>query len=176
MPTKLLSRFADTVGDGSGDVQATGTYAGSPTAFKLMAQPGEVIHVHRMIVSIESAAITNADIYAGAGLLSVGISVYVTDTAGEIYYNLTDENEPIVNIGSWAHYCYDLNIWAGLAGGNDHAAVRWTFAKAVPHGVELLPGWAVNVLCEDDLDDLAEHHFLMQGHFDDDSLPGGAFE
>ena len=41
MPYKLLSRNADTVGDGSGTKNAIGNYAGDPSPFIIRAQPGE---------------------------------------------------------------------------------------------------------------------------------------
>lgn len=165
MAFKLLSRFADETGDGTGNINATGNYAGDPTQFRLVAAPGEYFDIHRCIISVQSAAITNADVYADAGLLSVGISMYVSDHLGEIQYTLIDPQHPVTTIGHWAHYCYDLNIWAGLAGGNDHAACRWSFNKFGPHGIELLPGWSFNILVEDDLTDLVEHHILAQGHW-----------
>ena len=165
MALKLLSRFADETGDGTGNVNATGNYAGDPTPFRIVAQPGEVFDVHRLIVSVQSAAITNADVYADAGLLAVGISMYVTDADGTIQYNLIDPQHLVVSIAGWAHYCFDFNIWAGLAGGDDHCASRWSFDKFGPHGAQLLPGWSLNVLCEDNMAALTEHHFLMQGHW-----------
>jgi hypothetical protein len=162
MANYIVSRFADTVGDGSGLIQAVGTYAGSPTAFKLTAAPSQHITIERMLFSMRAGTINNNDVYGPAGVLTNGISVYVTDSLGNIVYYLTDPKEPIKRLAAWAHYCYDYDTWAGLAAGEDNAAARWTFGKSgLP--VELLPGWSVNVLCEDDLDALTEHQFLFQG-------------
>ena len=171
---KILSRSADTAGTGAETALATGNYAAAPTEFKVTAQANERIFVHRMIVSLVDGAIVNADVYAGAGVLTNGIKVYVTDRLGAIQYSLTDPAHAIKDVGGWAHYCHDLTIWAGLGAGDDHATVRWTFAKSgVP--VELLPGWSLNVLCQDNLSALTEHRFLMQGYFDaNTSLSGDA--
>lgn len=163
MPKLIISRYADTVGDGTGTFQATGNYAGNPTEFKLRAKATEHLSIERMIVSLRDGTINNNDVYAGAGVLTNGISVYVTDNDGTLLYYLTDPDEPVKRLAEWAHYCYDYNTWAGLAAGEDNAAARWTFAKSGTP-VELLPGWSVNVLCEDSLVALTEHKFLMQGH------------
>jgi hypothetical protein len=170
MPYKILSRFAETVGDGSGGQNAIGNYTNGgvtplgATEFKLTAQSNEHISIERMIVSIVDGAITNADAYAGAGVLSNGIKLYVTDSLGATQYNLTDPDIPVTTVGDWAHYCHDLTIWAGLAGGDDHATVRWTFARS-GKPVVLLPGWSINVLCQDSFATLTKHRFLLQGYW-----------
>ena len=170
MAYKILSRFADTTGDGTGTENAIGNYTDggvSPlgaTEFKVTAGNNEHISISRMIVSVVDGAITNADSYAGAGTLSNGVRVYVTDVLGTILYQLTDPDHAITTVGAWAHYCHDLTIWAGLAGGDDHATVRWTFARSgVP--VMLEPGWSLNILCQDSFAALTTHRFLVQGYY-----------
>ena len=169
MAYKLLSRNADTVGDGSGTKNAIGNYAGDPTPFMIRAQPGEHLIINRMIVGAEGNSFSNADLYGSGPELTVGISLYVTDDNGDILYYLTDEDTPIKQNGGWAHYCYDYaRFGTAFPQGNDLGAVRWTFART-GQPVELLPGWSINVLLEDDMrtvtTGLVEHNFLMQGHF-----------
>lgn len=162
MPNLIISRFADTVGDGTGTLQATGNYAGDPTEFKLRAKATEHLSIERMIVTVEDAGLNNYDVYGGAGVLTNGISVYVTDNDGTLLYYLTDPDAPVKTLGGWAHYCFDAHILDATAG-DDHFVSRWTFARSGTP-VELLPGWSVNVLCEDSFVALTEHKFLMQGH------------
>ena len=172
----ILSRFASITGDASGtvtNINANGNYAGSPTIFKITAAPGEHIELQRMIITVEDANLNSFDVYGGAGTLTVGITVFVTDVKGNIVYYLTDPRQPITNMGEWAHYCFDAQI-LNATSGEDHFVARWTFAKAgIP--VTLYPGWSLNILCEDDLRALTEHHFLVQGRYLDDSTAGAAY-
>jgi hypothetical protein len=172
---RIFSRFADVDGDGTGSIDGAVNASGTPVTLKVTAQPGEVITITRMIVSVVSATINNIDVYADAGALTNGVQVFVTDIDGTLVYNLTDPGHKIKTLGHWAHYCYDYQFWAGLAGGDDHAAVRWTFAKS-GEAVVLLPGWSLCVLLEDALQALTTHQFMVQGHYEDDSLSGGAIE
>ena len=166
---KLLFRLADTVGDGSGTKQALGNYAGSPTVFKLTAQPGEHIAVHRMIMEMVATSFANSDQYGTGAALTNGISMYVTDMLGVIQYYLTDEDHPIKANAEWGHQCFDYQHFDTQFGaGAEYAAARWTFSKS-GQPVELLPGWSINVLLEDDLREvtsgLTEHGFFMNGYF-----------
>ena len=168
MAYKILSRHADTVGDGSGTHNAIGNYAGDPTEFKISAAPGEYINLTRCIVSMQSSTLNQSDIYGDGGALTNGIDCYVTDSLGVIQYYLTDENVPIKTNAEWAHLCYDYSVHAGFAAGSDFVVIRWTWAHSGKE-VELLPGWSVNFLCQDDLrtvtSKLTDHHFFVQGWY-----------
>jgi hypothetical protein len=166
MSIKIISRFVDTNGDGTGSYEITGDYDGSPTLFKFTAQAREHVVLSRLIGSMKAVALTNADVYgtAAGSALTNGIQIYVTDVDGEILYYLTDPRLPVKTNGMWAHYCYDFTQWAGLGAGEDHGAWRWTFAKS-GQPVELLPGWSLCVFVEDDFSSLVtEHHFVVQGY------------
>jgi hypothetical protein len=161
---KLLLRKADTVGDGSGSKAANGNYAVTPRILKIRAQPDEVIEIQRLIFSIVDGTINNYDVYAGAGLLTNGVVMYVTDNLGNIQYNLTDPDDPITNIGEWGHNCFDALVKPSQTSGQDHFVSRWTFARS-GQPVQLLPGWSINVLLQDDFTALTEHNFLFHGYY-----------
>ena len=166
MSIKIISRMADTGGDGTGEYQAIGDYDGDPTLFKFTAQPHEHIVLSRLIGSFKASALTNADVYgtAAGSALTNGIQMYVTDIDGTIMYYITDPRHPVKANADWAHYCYDYNQWAGLGTGDDHGAWRWTFVKS-GQPVELLPGWSLCVLLQDDFSSaVTEHHFIIQGY------------
>lgn len=167
----ILSRMADTVGDGSGTIFATGNYSGNPTQFKVTAQPDEQIFIERMIVGLEASDFSRSDFYGDTNALSVGITIYVTDDNGDIQYYLTDPDAPIKTNAQWAHYCYDYARFnTDKQSGTEAAAVRWTFAKSgVP--VELLPGWSLCLLLQDNMGaTLSDQHFLMQGYFEQPTI------
>ena len=170
MAYKLLSRLADTVGDGTGTKSATGDYDGDPTIFKIRAKPTEQIIIYRMLVHMEAASFANSDQYGSGPALANGIALYVADNDGVIQYYLTDPSHPVTANGEWAHQCYDYaHFDTQFGAGSEYAAVRWTFAKS-GKPVELLPGWSICVLCEDDLTlgtrGLVEHQFMMQGYYE----------
>ena len=169
MAYKLHLRLADTDGDGSGTKNAIGNYAGSPTVFKVQAQSGEHIIIQRLIMGMTGDSFANADEYGSGPALTVGIHLYVTDNRGVIQYYLTDEDHPVKSNGHWAHMCYDYTRFnTAFPNGDEYAAVRWTFGKS-GKPVELLPGWSLNILLQDDFrtvtTGLKENHFNLQGHY-----------
>lgn len=169
MPHKLFFRLADTVGDGSGTKQALGDYSSDPTAFRVRAQPGEHLVIERMILELVCADFDDSGLYGTGPKLTNGIVLYVTDNDGTILYYLTDEDYPVSTNAEWAHQCFDFEIFDNrLPTGDEYAAARWTFAKT-GKPVELLPGWSLNVLCQDDLrtvtTGLTEHGFNMHGWY-----------
>lgn len=75
-------------------------------------------------------------------------------------------NDPITKLTDWAAYCYDLDLKNKVNNGTTcYVGVRWTFANS---GQEIrLIGDnndRIEVTCRDDLTDLAEHRFLIQGY------------
>lgn len=162
MANKLLFRDADTDGDGTGTKNAIGNYAGSPTEFKVTAQPNEYLSIERVLVGLSDAGTFDSGGYGNGLALTNGISAYVTDNLGTIVYYLTDEDNPIKTNGDWAHTCYDLTVHA-FGSGDQYMAVRWTFARA-GQPIELLPGWSVNFLLEDSMIHLTGQYFQLQGY------------
>lgn len=174
MSTKILSRFADKTGDGSGGKNANENYSGAPQIFRVQAQPGEVIELQRMIVSVQDSGLNSYDLYTASAALTNGIAVYVTDIKGTTVYDLTDPDVRVKTLGGWAHYCYDSQI-LGATSGDDHYVARWTFARSgVP--VVLYPGWSLCILCEDAMQALTEHRFLIQGKYIADQLTDGVYD
>ena len=181
---KLFTRFVDSVGDETGDLDLIGNYSGSPTIFKMTAQPGEHLWVARCMVSMRAGTIGQITGYGGGPALTLGMAVFVTDAAGTLQYYLTSTRESIKTNAGYGAVSYDGKVIPGFASGDDVFHCRWTFAKYGAHkdfeGVELLPGWSICVLGQDDLSvgtsGLLRHIFIMEGHFVDDSTALGAIE
>lgn len=159
-----IFRYLDTVGDGSGSKSAIGAgySVGSPGIFKIQPAAGQVISLERMIVQIEDAGAPDAEKYGALSALTNGIIVRIANDAG-VVKELTD-GLPIKSNSHWARLCYDVSF-SGFATGNDFVDVRWTFAKS---GRPIVLGdTGVNerleVVCQDALDGLIAHTFMVQG-------------
>lgn len=163
MARKLLSRYADTTGDGLGSVQATGNYAGTPTEFAVTAQADEHIQIERIIVTVEDSGLNSFDNYTAAAPLTNGIQIYVTDADGTVVYYMTDARDTLRTLGAWGHYCFDAQVLSATAG-DDHFVAKWTISEYGAPSI-LLPGWSIKFLCEDDMTALTQHKFLVQGHY-----------
>jgi hypothetical protein len=115
-----------------------------------------------IITVLNTGSSTAINEYAGISELSNGIIVQVVNGVTQ---DLTN-SDPIKKIIDWASYCYDLDLKNKVNNGATcYAGVRWTFANS---GQEIrLIGDnndRIEVICRDDLSDLAEHHFLIQGY------------
>ena len=175
MPYKLFTHTADTVGNQTGEVDAIADYSGAGNAqeFKVTAQVGEHMIVTRCMVSMRAATIGQITGYGGGAALTVGMKVYVTDVLGNILYYIAGGREGLKTNAHYGAVSFDSRVIPGFAAGDDVFHCRWTFAKYGGNpdhpGVELLPGWSINVLCQDDLSvgtsGLLRHVFLMEGHY-----------
>jgi hypothetical protein len=164
-PIVALSRFADTVGDGTGTSIAVGNYSDvglGVTDFMIAPAAGEVFQIERMIVSIEDTVGMDADSYGNGITLTNGIDVLVANDTGDLWY-WTQPNHPITTNGEWAHYCYDAQL-LGWGQGNEHIVVRWTFGKTGhPLVLNGNVGAKLIIRLNDDFSGLIDHGFLIQG-------------
>lgn len=159
--SRLLYRFLDTNGDGTGETNAIGDYSSTAQIFKCVAQDdAEYTEVHRLIVSVEDSGAFDAGAYGNNIALTNGISVFHINSDG--YRNEFTNSKPILKNADWAHYCYDVNL-VGFGTGNDTLAVRWTFTKA---GKPLIlnKGEVFGVQLNDDFTGLEQHLFHIQGY------------
>ncbi len=154
-------RFADTVGDGSGTVNAIGTYAAAAEEFILSPPAGKVYEVARMLVTVEDAGSFDASKYGNGVVITKGI--VITGQSKGTAIEITDPNELINTNAEWGSYCYDADVktWGT---GNELLLVRWTFSKAgSPIVLDSRAEDFIKITLNDDFDDLVSHHFHFQG-------------
>lgn len=161
LPEDMLYRFLDTVGDGSGDTNATGDYS-TPEEFLITAPTGYEYVLHRMIVKIQDAATGFvAESYGGLGELTNGMLLRVHDAEDAVVLDLT-AGVPVQSNVHWARYCYDATL-DGFGSGDDFFLIRWTFANS-GNPLVLPPGYSLRLLLRDNLTGLNGHRFHIQGY------------
>lgn len=159
----IFSRQMDTVGDGTGTVNANGNYSVTAEEFKIVPSAGFDYYVHRMLVAVEDGATMAAAEYGNLGsALSNGIRV-VKRTENEVLEDYTDSN-PVTTNAEWSKWCYDADIKA-WGPGDEFLAVRWTFANAgYPVHLSNGNGEYLAVILNDDMTGLTTHSFVAQGY------------
>ena len=165
LASKLFTRLLDTVGDGTGDVQAIGDYSETPAAFRIRAAPGERLFIQTFVCTVEDVGTFTVDGYGAASALEVGVSIYVADAAGEILYQLTNDADPLIRNAEWAHLTGHAQFFADNASGAVSLVAVFQLADQFGQAVELLPGWSFVVYLNDDFSGLVQHHFYVQGHY-----------
>ena len=160
-----ISRFLDTVGDGSGTKNAIGDYSAAAEIFFIQPPASQVFRIARLLVTICDTNGSAAGDYGNiTGGIANGVTVRHQNDAGTV----TDYTDgvPVTDNASWTSFCYDgvPLVWGS---GNDVFAVRWTFKKS---GQYLRLDGAVNdrleVVLNDDLRGLIFHRFLVQGYIE----------
>jgi len=77
-----LCRYLDSVGDGTGDVDAIGDYSTAPQVFSMGPPPGDVWIVSTLIVYIRDRGFMRADEWANIGTLTNGVAIMHVDDSG----------------------------------------------------------------------------------------------
>lgn len=157
---QLVFQFLDTTGTGVGSKNAIGNYA-SPTDFYIEnGNPRGKMAIARLLVYIRDTGTFTAGSYGAASALSNGILVKVEYR--DVTQDLTD-NIPILTNADWARVCYDADVKSWGAG-DAMLGVRWTFEKS---GAPVLIGQGEKLIVRvnDNMTDLAEHRFMVQGRY-----------
>lgn len=160
---KLISRYLDTNGDGTGTKEVLNANA-TPVEFYIQPPAGETYILTRMIVSMSDSGTMDSGGYGnnGASPLTNGITV-VVERKGSLFYSLTDPDYPVKTNGEWGALCYDVDP-RDYGQGDEYINVRWTFAKS---GEDVRLNGNKNdrlvVTASDTLSHLVTHKFLVQG-------------
>jgi len=157
---KMISRYLDTVGDGSGTKNANGDYSGAEEIFFIAPPAGSTYDIARLIISAYDTTGMQAQEYGNlATALDPGIVVRVSNGDGVIN-DLTD-GVPIKTNAEWGALCYDVDV-KSWGSGNELLVVRWTFAKS---GIDVHLGSSekLEVVLNDDFEGLLSHRFMVQG-------------
>ncbi len=158
-------RLADSTGDGTNGENAIGDYSaatGTPTGFRVTAQPGEELLVYRIIIHIEDEGAVKADTYGALPALAVGINVRKIAADGvTVVHDLLDR-DPIHSNADWGHQCYDVSFMDWGAAALKTIYARWTF-RHTGTVLILYEGQSLEFYLADNFTGLEDHHFAVQG-------------
>jgi hypothetical protein len=158
----IISRFLDTVGDGSGTKNAIGDYSGAVEEFKIVPGADEIFVINRLIAQIRDNGVFSASTYGAiAGGLTNGVVIRLKDSGGT-KLDLCD-GLPIKTNAEWARVCYDTQLLTWGAG-DSFISVRWTFSRSGTQvWLDNSRGDYLSVDLNDDLTTLESQYFLVQG-------------
>jgi hypothetical protein len=160
---KMIARYADTVGNGSGTNNFIGNYAAAAEQAILTAGGKEDYVISRLIVSVYAVKTFTAQIYASVAQLTNGIEVKHIAADGTTVLNDLTDGVPVTTNSEWGALCYDADVKSWGAG-NEMLLVRWTFAKAGQDGINVSEGESLRVFLEDNHSGLLGHRFMFQGY------------
>lgn len=155
-------RYLDTVGDGTGTMNAIGDYSVTPTGF--FFQPPLAVNVHKAVIMIESAAGMWAERYGNImGGLTNGYSFSRKDAADVMQLELNNgiaikTNAEIGRTG----FDVDVKTW----GAGDEVLLATCDFKGAGGPIEINANDKLGIILNDDFSTLNQHFFMLQGIFD----------
>ena len=161
---KMISRYADATGDGSGNSNFIGNYSSAAEEAIIAVGGKDDYVITRVIVSVYGVKTFTAQIYgnAGVGVLTNGIEVKHIAADGTTVLNDLTDGTPVTINAEWGALCYDVDVKSWGAG-NEMLLARWTFAKAGQEGINLSENESIRVFLNDDFSGLLSHRFMFQG-------------
>lgn len=165
MPTKekianfgvIESRFCDTVGDGTGSINANVNGSVTPVEFMVTAPANTWIALNRLVVFVKDGGSFDTGSYGNGITMTTGIKIILRDA------DLTEEDVTVQKSikfnTDWSAYCYDV-MHHNFGSGDETLTARYTFTKD-GSPIILPPGRSFVVQINDDLTGLDEHTFRL---------------
>ncbi len=160
-----ISRFLDTVGDGTGVSDATGDYSVSPVTFIFRPAADQLIQVATFEVSIKDMSIVSGRYGNIMGGLVNGYVFRLKDDVGGDQALLA--GRVFKTSADFAASGADASVFSQGAGGEVLTAT-WNLRNRfdVVQGLNGATGQRIEVTLNDDFTGLDEHRFQVQGYID----------
>lgn len=154
---RWASRFLDTIGDGSGSIEANVNGSVTPVDFSYTVPDGHILLVDRLVIWIRDAGTFDANLYGNGLALTNGIVGGAT-TPEDVFVPRTTQL-PVKTNADWPAYAFDFN-YIDIGNGDNVAVARYTYEKdgaplAFPEGTKY------TIRVADDLTGLTGHRFRI---------------
>ena len=164
----IKSRFADTVGDGSGSINAAVDGSSTPVIFRIKPGPSETFYIQRVIISIIDNGSLDSGGYGNGVELTNGVQILYKRFVGEAgettLIDLTG-GLPITQNMQWHALCHDETL-STYGSGDQGASWRYTFSKDTGGDPIILNGAnkeELQFVIRDNISTLAEQHYFRIG-------------
>lgn len=155
---KWASRFLDTVGDGSGSIEADIDGETVPTVFKYSVPEGKILLVDRLVVWIRDFGAFDAEKYGNGLTLSAGIIGGSVDNKTNVFTPRTTQL-PVKSNSDWPAYAFDFT-YIPIGTGDNVAVAQYVYendgAPLVFYG-----GTGYGIKIADNLSGLTGHRFRI---------------
>jgi hypothetical protein len=159
-----LIQFADSVGDGTGSIDAIGDYSGGEASFKLIPPPGLVYVFEKFHIIIADVGTMDSGGYGnnGANPLTNGVNFEVRRN-GATLVDFTGGRKIKTN-SEWAMY-FDELVRYDFGSGDEYLVIRLDEARLKwPRWLDSRTGDQMHFTVNDDLTFLTKHRCLGLGN------------
>lgn len=133
----------------------------TPVDYIMECMPGEIIRIARLLVLITDTGSFDSGGYGNGPVLTNGITLWV-QYAGGVKVDFLNGDTIKKNV-DWDGFCYDVDP-SSYGSGDEALAVRWSMDKFNNGlGMTLLSGDKVGIRINDNMTNLVEQKFLIQG-------------
>ncbi len=155
-------QYLDEVGDGTGNADAIQDYSGGATSFKRQHVAGEKpINIGRLVVYYGFTGNPRVDRYGSSLVLTNGIIIRKTDSAGGVIVDYTEQFKIFIN-GDWARQGAVFAFSDQGAGDNfGTATINY---KGISGFITLKDEEIFEVILEDDFTSFVEQKFMIKGN------------
>ncbi len=150
------SRFMDTVGDGSGSIDAVVDGSSTPVDFHYLVPAGKVALVDRLIIWVKDSGGFDVANYGNGVVLTNGMLDGVTDPAGVFQHS---GDLAVKTNGDWASLCYDVT-YHSFGQGDNILVARYSFFKD-GSSIMVPAGYKFTIRIQDALAGLTGHRFRL---------------
>lgn len=126
---KLITRYLDTNGDGTGTKNAIADYSGAQEIFYIQPPAGDIYRIAKLLILVSGKKSSfDTDVYGSVPALTNGIGMRIQDDSGTIV-DLTD-GLTVKRNGQWGRLTHKTELYEGSHGSsNSYFRVECTFAK-----------------------------------------------
>ena len=150
------SRFLDTVGDGTGSIEANVDGSGAPVDFNYTVPEGHILLVDRLVVWIEDNGSFDAGLYGNGLALANGIMAGRTINGT---FEPRTTQLPIRANADWPAYSFDFD-YIDIGQGPNVAVARYSYIKdGAP--IVYTENTKYTMRIQDDLSNLVGHRFRL---------------